>query len=41
MITISDSPVKRSGTPNQLLGVRVHTIACCLLTTPNLQKRGN
>src|SRR6202795_3037904 len=27
MITISDSSVKRSGTPNQLLGVLLHTIA--------------
>src|ERR1700733_10860900 len=27
MITTSNSPVKRSGTPNQLLGVRRHTIA--------------
>src|SRR5271169_3917630 len=28
MITTSDSPVRRSGIPNQLLGVRLHTIAC-------------
>src|SRR5271170_1679430 len=27
MITTSNSSVKRSGTPNQLLGVRLHTIA--------------
>src|SRR6202162_6633007 len=27
MITTSNSPMKRSGTPNQLLGVRRHTIA--------------
>src|ERR1035438_3608432 len=28
MITTSNSSVKRSGTPNQLLGVGLHTIAC-------------
>ena len=27
MITSSDSPVKGSGLPNQLLGVLLHTIA--------------
>jgi hypothetical protein len=28
MITTSNSSVKRSGLPTQLLGVRLHTIAC-------------
>src|ERR1035437_970118 len=28
MITTSNSPVKESGIPNQLLGVQLHTIAC-------------
>ena len=27
MITTSDSSLQRSGTPNQLLGVRLHTMA--------------
>ena len=30
MITTSNSPVKGSGTPNQLLGVLLHTIAISL-----------
>ena len=32
MITSSDSPVKGSGTPNQLLGVRLHTTAISRLS---------
>src|ERR1700682_4618366 len=32
MITTSDSSVKRSGMPNQLLGVRLHTMAISRLS---------
>src|SRR6266849_11130214 len=32
MITTSDSPVKGSGMPNQLLGVRLHTLAISRLS---------
>jgi hypothetical protein len=41
MITTSNSSVKRSGMPNQLLGVRLHTMAISWLSAcePNLVNR--
>jgi hypothetical protein len=39
MITTSNSPVKGSGIPNQLLGVQLHTIACSGLSRVRTELR--